>query len=130
MRRWMRDRNKRRKQPAEQPGQENPAPLQPKFPEPLDSEGEAESQQPDFEAQPQPFEAPPSVTDESQPSAHTGGGEEPPQQLRRERSRRRGRRGRGSRPQAPAQAPVQAPVLPRPGGPTGEGAEAAEADEP
>ena len=34
MRRWMRDRGKRRKQPAEKQGQENPAPLQPKFPDP------------------------------------------------------------------------------------------------
>ena len=122
----MRDRNKRRKQPAEQPGQDNPAPLQPKFPEPIGSEGEAESQ-PDFEAQPQRLEPPPlTAAEESQPSVQTGGGDEPPQQARRERSRRRGRRGRGNRPQTPAQAPV----LPRPGGPTGEAAEAAEATEP
>lgn len=51
--------------------------------------------------------------------AAAGGGEEPPQQLRRDRSRRRGRRGRGSRPQG---APP--PTLPNPGGPTGEAAEA------
>src|ERR1019366_4053589 len=34
MRRWMRDRGKRRKPQDGKPGQENPAPLQPKFPDP------------------------------------------------------------------------------------------------
>src|SRR5271166_2643863 len=51
MRRWMRDRGKRRKQQTEKPTQENPAPLQPKFPEPPLDEGE--DRQPDFEARPQ-----------------------------------------------------------------------------
>src|SRR5271157_733529 len=35
MRRWMRDRGKRRKQQSEKPGQDQPAPLQPIFPEPI-----------------------------------------------------------------------------------------------
>ncbi len=119
----MRDRGKRRKQQAEKQGQENPAPLQPKFPDPtLD---EVDDQQPDFEARPQEPEMQP-LSNESRPAAQTGGSEEAAQQqLRRDRSRRRGRRGRGNR----TQAPVQAPALPRPGGPTGEAAEAAEAGE-
>ncbi len=123
MRRWMRDRGKRRKQqPAEKQGQENPAPLQPKFPEPtLD---EAGGHEPDLEAQaPEPEQQPESG--ESRPEAQTASsGEEPAQQpFRRDRTRRRGRRGRGNRPQTQ----VQAPALPRPGGPTGEAAEAGEA---
>ncbi len=122
----MRDRGKRRKPPGENQGQDNPAPLQPKFPDPPSDEGEIENPQPAFEAQPDDADV-----QESQPVAETGGGEEPPQQ-RRDRNRRRGRRGRGSRPQAAAQPPAQPqaqtvthpPALPRPGGPTGEGAEA------
>jgi predicted kinase len=127
MRRWMRDRSKRRKQQAEKQGQENPAPLQPKFPEPVLEE--VESRPPDFEAQPQEPETQ-AESNESRPAAQTAGvgAESPQQQLRRERSRRRGRRGRGKPQQA------QAPALPRPGGPTGEAAEAeageAEAAEP
>ncbi len=35
MRRWMRDRAKRRKQQPEKQGQDQPAPLQPKFPDPI-----------------------------------------------------------------------------------------------
>ena len=116
----MRDRGKRRKQQPEKPGAENPAPLQPKFPDPTLPEMEGE--EPDFETQPTGPES-----NESQPPGQAGStGEEPPQQpLRRDRSRRRGRRGRGNR--APASA--QPPVLPAPGGPTGEGAEAGEAVE-
>src|SRR5271166_5999850 len=123
MRRWMRDRGKRRKQPTDKPGQENPAPLQPKFPDPtLD---ELENEQPGFVAQPHEPEAQPESTD-SQPAAQAGsGGGEAQQPSRRDRSRRRGRRGRGNRPQTPAEAPV----LPGPGRPTGEAAEAGEAGE-
>lgn len=116
MRRWTRDRNRRRKPQAEKPGQqENPAPLQPKFPEPQ-AYGAAEERQPEFEAQ--PAEEP--EAQESQPSGEAAAGEGQRQPFRRDRSRRRGRRGRGGRQQAPAQAPS----LPGPGGPTGEGAEA------
>ena len=117
MRRWMRDRGKRRKQQAEKPGQDNPAPLQPKFPEPTLGEVEARPQEPEMQPE----------SNESRPAAGIGaGGEEAAQQpFRGDRSRRRGRRGRGNRPQGPAQAPA----LPRPGGPTGEAAEAAEAGE-
>jgi len=124
MRRWMRDRGKRRKQQPDKPGQENPAPLQPKFPDSTLDEGDGG--QPELAAQPQePGNQPES--DDFEPAVQvSGGGEEPPQpQVRRDRSRRRGRRGRGNRPQGPAQAPV----LPRPGGPTGEAAEAAETGE-
>jgi predicted kinase len=118
----MRDRSKRRKQPADKQGQENLAPLQPKFPDPtLD---ELESQQPAFAAEPQEQETQPE-SNESRPATETGSGSEEAAQQpsRRDRSRRRGRRGRGNRPQTP----VAAPVLPRPGGPTGEAAEAVEA---
>ncbi len=114
----MRDRGKRRKPPGEKQGQDNPAPLQPKFPDPVSDESGGESRQPDFEAQPEETDLP-----ESQPVAETGSGEEPPQQ-RRDRNRRRGRRGRGNRPAATPQQPAQPPALPRPGGPTGEAAEA------
>lgn len=124
MRRWMRDRGKRRKQQPDKPGQENPAPLQPKFPDAtLD---QVESEQPEIAVQPQELGNQPE-SDDFEPAVQTGGGAEEPsqQQVRRDRSRRRGRRGRGNRPQAPAQAPA----LPRPGGPTGEAAEAAETGE-
>jgi len=113
MRRWTRDRKRRRKPQGEppQPGQDNPPPLQPKFPEPASTDT-FEARQPEFEAQPDEAEL-----QESQPATEAGA-QEP--QLRRDRSRRRGRRGRGNRPQGAAQPPA----LPAPGGPTGEGAEA------
>jgi len=116
MRRWVRDRNKRRKPKAEQPVQETPAPLQPRFPDREADEAAGEVQQPEFEAQPDETEFP-----DSQPAAESGGGEESQPQARRDRSRRRGRRGRGGRQQSAAPPP---PALPRPGGPTGEAAEA------
>ncbi|HLI62180.1 MAG TPA: AAA family ATPase [Terriglobales bacterium] len=128
MRRWTRDRNRRRKPQGEKPAQEAPAPLQPKFPEPPEY-ASSERRQPEFEAQPDEAEVP-----ELQSSAGDAG-EERGQQPKHEfhpgaantggartqgRSRRRGRRGRGNR-----QPPVmQAPTLPGPGGPTGEAAEA------
>jgi len=122
MRRWMRDRSKRRKQEPDKQGQENPAPLQPKFPDSDEGNGE----QPELAEHPQELGNQPESTDFEPAVQVSAGGEEPPQpQVRRERSRRRGRRGRGNRPQAPAQAPA----LPRPGGPTGEAAEAAETGE-
>jgi predicted kinase len=115
MRRWSRDRGRRRKPPGDKPGQENPAPLQPKFPDP-NSPDQPESRQPEFEAQPDEAEL-----QESQPAMEAGTGKDQPDQLRRDRNRRRGRRGRGGNRQPGQQ---QAPSLPRPGGPTGEGAEA------
>ena len=57
MRRWMRDRSKRRKQPADKQGQENLAPLQPKFPDPTLSE--SENEQSGVVAEPQETEAQP-----------------------------------------------------------------------
>jgi len=119
MRRWTRDRSRRRKPQGEKQGQETPAPLQPKFPDPA-SYQEAEGRQPEFEAQPDESEL-----QESRPVAESGGGEQPAQPLRRDRNRRRGRRGRGNRPQAAAQPPT----LPTPGGPTGEAGEAEAATE-
>jgi predicted kinase len=124
----MRDRGKRRKQQPESQSQDQPAPLQPKFPEPLPDDIGNRSE-------PSEFELPSSAAagsdvQESQPAAQTGGGEEPPQAFRRDRNRRRGRRGRGGRPQTPAQTPAQVPSLPTPGGPTGEAAEADSTAEP
>jgi predicted kinase len=114
MRRWTRDRNRRRKQQgdkkAEKQGpQDGPAPLQPRFPDPMDET--SVTPQAEFEAQPDEgeFQEPPP----------TGVADEAAQPGRRDRTRRRGRRGRGNRPQ-----PAQAPSLPSPGGPTGEAAEA------
>jgi len=136
MRRWMRDRNKRRKQqPSEQSApstQEKAEPLQPRFP---DRDDMNELPQ---EATPKPsaeVEGASGGMDEPFATETAGGdGEGPPQHEqeqppRSQRSRRRGRRGRGTRP-APA---AQTPVLPSPGGPTGEAAEVgspAEAMEP
>jgi len=124
----MRDRGKRRKPPVEKPGQENPAPLQPKFPEPTPDE--VEDRQPDFEVRAEEPEVQPE-SNESPLRAQTGGGGEAAaqQQLRGDRSRRRGRRGRGSGGGSRSQTPAQVPAMPRPGGPTGEAAEAAEAGE-
>ena len=121
MRRWMRDRAKRRKQQSERQGQEQPAPLQPRFPEPIpDDIGNRKEAYDEAAAASNEHDSEP---EDAQPAAVTGGGEEPPQGFRRDRNRRRGRRGRGGRPPQAAQ-PTQAPSLPTPGGPTGEAAEA------
>jgi predicted kinase len=119
MRRWMRDRGKRRKSQDDKPGQENPAPLQPKFPDPNAAEVDG-NRDPDFAAQAETPAEPPTTSPEAQPTGTPSGGEEASQQLRRDRNRRRGRRGRGGRPQPAAQTPA----LPGPGGPTGEAGEA------
>jgi predicted kinase len=119
MRRWTRDRAKRRKQQQERQGQDQPAPLQPKFPDTIPD---------DIGNRIEGYESPVAAESsdrEEQPAAQAGGGDDqPPQGFRRDRNRRRGRRGRGGRPQAPPASPVQAPSLPGPGGPTGEAAEA------
>jgi predicted kinase len=137
MRRWMRDRVKRRNQksknsPPSEETQQGPAPLQPTFLDRESSWGEASEEQVDasaetapqplYEAQPEkdPFDA----DADSQPGDLSV--------VRRERSRRRGRGGRGrirtDQQQKAAQASATAPVLPiHPGQATGE---AAEIDEP
>ncbi len=120
----MRDRGKRRKSTDDKPGQENPAPLQPKFPDSTTADVDADKQ-PDFASQSETQAEPQVTPNEPQPAGPAGGGEEPSQQLRRDRNRRRGRRGRGGRPQQP----TQAPALPSPGGPTGEAGEAEDAAE-
>ena len=119
----MRDRSKRRKQQPDKQGPEQPAPLQPKFPDPIPDDIGNRIEQPEYDA-PAAAHAEPD-SHESQPAAQTGGGEEPPQGPRRDRNRRRGRRGRGGRPQTPAQVPA----MPTPGGPTGEASEADTAPE-
>src|SRR5580704_14910054 len=106
MRRWMRDRGKRRKQQPAKQGQENPAPLQPKFPDPVLEGGPTEAEPADFRAQAWEADKLPDLNEpppEAEPSAEEAGQQ---QQMRRDRSRRRGRRGRGGRPQTPGQAPA------------------------
>ena len=122
----MRDRGKRRKSPDDKQGQENPAPLQPKFPDPAAAEVDG-NRQTDFVAQPETPTEPAISLPEPQPTGtpSASGAEEPSPQVRRDRNRRRGRRGRGGRPQQV----VQAPALPGPGGPTGEAGEAEEPTE-
>jgi len=115
----MRDRGKRRKQQSDKQGQDQPAPLQPRFPEPIPDDIGNRVDEPEYQA---PAAESESDSPGNQPSAQTGGGGEPPQGFRRDRNRRRGRRGRGGRPQQ--QPATQAPSLPTPGGPTGEAAEA------
>ena len=123
MRRWTRDRNKRRKpgeKPGDKPAARRPAPLQPRFPDPLAAKSR-ECRQPEFEAQPDEAEL-----QESQPVAES--------RRREEAASSSGaiaaavvdaavavRRGRGNRPQLERQ-PTR--VTGMPGGPTGEGAEA------
>jgi predicted kinase len=118
MSKWNRDRSRRRKRkPAQQgtPGQQNPAPLQPIFPDPADwaapvDRSESVQSPPEPEVEEQPESLP-----QAERPAET-------QRLRKERSRRRGRRGRGGK--RPAE--VSRPVLPVEGGmETGEGAEVA-----
>lgn len=129
MRKWMRDRVKRRKKSGTAPeasGQEQPAPLQPTFLDRDDSASErpakAQSKnepQPEYEAQPEhePFEG--DDAGEAEPAAEESTGEAP--RGRRDRSRRRGRRGRGGKKSSQTSAP---PVLPiAPGLATGEAAE-------
>jgi predicted kinase len=129
MRKWMRDRTKRRKKPGagSQEGQDTqeqkPAPLQPTFLDrddsALNSAGPSSHPEPEYEAQPEadPIESEPEAT-EAQPSQPGQGGDR-----NRRGGRRRGRRGRGSRTRQQPQG--QSPVLPiAPGLATGEASEA------
>ncbi len=125
MRKWNRDRSRRRKKPGarsqegQNSGEQKPAPLQPTF---LDRDDSAlpiapatSHPEPEYEAQPEvePVEAEPEAI---APVPETPGGE------RNRRGRRRGRRGRGNRGR---QQQGQPPVLPiAPGLATGEAAEA------
>jgi predicted kinase len=126
MRKWMRDRMKRRKKPGAgspegQPQEQKPAPLQPTF---LDRDystptGAAATShpEPEYEAQPEadPVESEPEAAapESSQPVA--SGGRNP------RGGRRRGRRGRGSRGKPQGQ-PQVLPIAP--GQATGEASEA------
>lgn len=127
MRKWTRDRGRRRKKPgagsqeAQSSGEQKPAPLQPTFLDRDDSAltgaAPASHPEPEYEAQPEtdPVE---SETDASEPTAEVAA----PSGDRNRRGRRRGRRGRGSRGR---QQQGQSPVLPiAPGQATGEAAEA------
>ena len=119
MRRWMRDRGKRRKQQTnEQPPQEKPEPLQPRF---LSATRPTKYRKRQRLSLRLSFNEGGGMEEPFAPEAMGGDGEGPAQQgTRAQRSRRRGRRGRGKPPATPAQAPT----LPSPGGPTGEAAEA------
>jgi predicted kinase len=127
MRKWMRDRMKRRKKPGagsregQKSGEQKPAPLQPTF---LDRDDSAltgaepvSHPEPEYEAQPEtdPVEAGPEsvVPGASAPA--------PSEQRGRRGGRRRGRRGRGNRGRQQGQPPVL-PIAP--GQATGEAAEA------
>ena len=124
MRKWMRDRNKRRtrKNGPEQPGGEQPPPLQPSL-----DRGDSTDYPPDDIGN--RVEAPVVATaDGPYQSAPKTEGTKPSEDRPAERnSRRRGRRGRGRQRGAIPGGPAK-PTLPAPGGPTGEGAE--EADYP
>jgi predicted kinase len=128
MRKWIRDRGKRRKKPGagsqegQTSGEQKPAPLQPTF---LDRDDSAltgafpaSHPQPEYEAQPETEPEP--IQPEHDTPAPVA--ETPAQSGERgRRSRRRGRRGRGTRNRQ--QGP--SPVLPiAPGLATGEAAEA------
>jgi len=131
MRKWMRDRNKRRNKgqapnkDQAQPQQQGDAPLQPTF---LDRDtnwsATAESAAPSDSAEaPQPeYEAPPEVDPNDsagEDEAPAGGGAAGSN--RRERSRRRGRGGRGRNRGQQQQQPPALPIAP--GQATGEAAE-------
>ena len=124
MRKWMRDRNKRRtrKNGPEQPGGDQPPPLQPSL-----DRGDSTNYPPDDIGN--RVEAPVVATaDGPYQSAPKTEGTKPSEDRPAERnSRRRGRRGRGRQRGAIPGGPAK-PTLPAPGGPTGEGAE--EADYP
>jgi len=118
MSKWNRDRSRRRKRKPAQQGssdQQNPAPLQPIFPDPAEWGGETVTRAEAIEPAPQ-------AEIEEQPESLPGGEQtSQAKRMRKDRSRRRGRRGRGKRP-------VEAgrPVLPVEGGlETGEAAEVA-----
>ncbi|HWR35459.1 MAG TPA: AAA family ATPase [Clostridia bacterium] len=134
MRKWMRDRMKRRKKPGKDPEKQSgteqgPAPLQPTF---LDREAgdwgsgeqteargkKKDEPQPEYEAQPET--EPSDEAEAAEAALPTAQGAS----SRRDRSRRRGRRGRGNKPQAGEEQPR--PILPiAPGLATGEASEVA-----
>lgn len=88
MRKWMRDRLKRRKKPAEQaPGETGPSPLQPAYFEPDSSEASS----PPVAEEPQP-EPEPVV---AKPKTRSSGGSERPAEGEGQARRRRRRGGRG-----------------------------------
>jgi predicted kinase len=126
MRKWIRDRAKRRKKPgagspeSQNSGEQKPAPLQPTFLDRDDSTltgaAPVSHPEPEYEAQPEtePVEAEPEPA--AQPAeTHAPAGD------RSRRGRRRGRRGRGNRTRQQGQPPVL-PIAP--GLATGEAAEA------
>src|SRR4051794_30709882 len=146
MRKWMRDRMKRRTKsgkPEEGTGKDQeqktgPAPLQPTF---LDRESEyhaddsqgeqpepkkrsstpSEERQPEYEAQP---EADPQDHEaEADPVEAPAGGEAQPRGERGKSSRRRGRGGRGRNRNRGDKAATPPPVVFQPGFATGEAAE-------
>jgi predicted kinase len=145
MRKWMRDRMKRRTKsgkPEEGTGTDQeqktgPAPLQPTFldrdseyhaddskaekPEPKQKRSEAEDRQPEYEAQP---EADPQDHEDAEPQetpAGAAGAKSRPE--RGKSNRRRGRGGRGRNRNRGDKPPTPAPVVFQPGFATGEASE-------
>ena len=112
----MRDRGKRRKPPAEKQAQDNPAPLQPKFPDPPSDEGDARARSRNLKRSPTRLNF-----RNRQPAAEAGAG--------KSRSSKCGAiatavaAAAAAADRQPARR-AQPPALPRPGGPTGEAAEA------
>ena len=118
MRKWMRDRNKRRtrKTSPQPPGGDQPPPLQPSL-----DRGDATELPPDDIGN--RVDAP--IAENTPYQDQAGSAEE----RRASSSRRRGRRGRG-RQRGAVPGNQAKPSLPAPGGLTGEGAEAADILEP
>jgi predicted kinase len=143
MRKWMRDRMKRRTKsgkPEEGTGKDQeqktgPAPLQPTFldrdseyhaddskaerPEPAKKRSEAEDRQPEYEAQP---EADPQDHEDAEPQ-ETPAAAESKGRPERGKNRRRGRGGRGRNRNRGDKAATPAPVVFQPGFATGEASE-------
>lgn len=127
MRKWMRDRNKRRNKPGQGPSSEQDqqqtsgeAPLQPTFLDRVSSVPETAASAALEPSAPEPeYEAQPEHDPMDSGSAEDSG--QPERGARRERSRRRGRGGRGRRGAQPQQRPATLPI--DPGQATGEAAE-------
>ncbi len=119
MRKWMRDRNKRRnrKSSPEKPGGDQPPPLQPSL-----DRGDPAAFPPDDIGNRVDAPIAESGPYEAEPTAGASAGSE---DRRGTASRRRGRRGRG-RQRGAMPGAQNKPSLPSPGGLTGEGGEAAD----
>ncbi len=114
----MRDRGKRRKQQPEKQGQEQPAPLQPKFPEPVSDDIGNRIEQPITRRQPQLL--PSQILRIPSPPPRLEAGKS----LRGAFAAIATAAGDAADVVDDREAATQVPSLPGPGGPTGEAAEA------